>query len=69
MFTIKAQQDGAKYDIEGTVTADGGPPVPGKIVITDARGGVIADVKTVDKVPADHLEKVKKLLEGVNPKR
>ena len=63
-FTIDAVQDGTKIHIEGEVQADGSAAAS-KVVITDPKGEKVADVKDVDKVPADYRDRVKKLLSGV----
>lgn len=61
-FTIDATQDGVKIMIEGTVEVDG-TAAPEKIEIKD--GDKKVEAKTVEKVPAQYRDRVKKLLDGV----
>lgn len=63
-FTLKAEQNGVKYDVDGTIGEDG-KPAPSKILITGADGKTIANETNLDKVPAEHRDRVKRLLGGI----
>lgn len=60
-FTLNADQDGTTFEITGTTAK--GVVTPTRIKITDGANKV--DAASLDKVPAEYREKVKKLLEGV----
>ena len=64
-FTITAEEDGVKYRIEGT--AGDGKPVPSKIEVTDGKKTV--EAATVDKLPAEYRDPVRKLLDDVKVAR
>jgi len=60
-FTITAEEDGVKVVVEGKA---GGPtPVPSRIEVTEGRKTIEAE--SVEKLPAEYRERVRKILDGV----
>lgn len=62
--TIEANEDGVKVSIEGTVT--GGKVTPTKIAVTEGRKTV--DAESIEKLPAEHRDRVKRILGEVKVK-
>jgi len=63
-FTIDAEEDGAKFAIEGTVADN--KPVPNKIKVTS--GKRVVDAESVEKLPAEFRDSVQKILDSVKLK-
>jgi hypothetical protein len=61
VFKIDADHDGLKINLEGT--AGGWKPVPSKIVVVDGKKKV--EAKSVDALPPEYRDTVKKILDGV----
>lgn len=61
VFTLKAEQNGVKYLIEGE--AADGKAVPSKITVIDGEKKV--EAATIDKLPADYRDRVKAILARV----
>jgi hypothetical protein len=61
---IEYAEDGVKVTIEGTVTD--GKVTPTKIAVTEGRKTV--DAESIEKLPAEHRDRVKRILEEVKVK-